>query len=137
MYAGSMISCFFFTVNEDKETGMIPVELSVCEISPEKVEKIASDPYTKCFDYDKIKVKLCLRTRKTGDSLVVFADGRSQSVKEYMINAKIPAGQRDRIPLLVSGDEVVWIVGYRASEKFRVTDETRRVLLVKATTNNI
>ena len=128
---------FFFTVNEDKETGMIPVELSVCEISPEKVEKIASDPYTKCFDYDKIKVKLCLRTRKTGDSLVVFADGRSQSVKEYMINAKIPAGQRDRIPLLVSGDEVVWIVGYRASEKFRVTDETRRVLLVKATTNNI
>ena len=55
-------------------------------------------------------------------------------MKEFMINAKIPAGQRDRIPLLVSGDEVVWIVGYRASEKFRVTDETRRVLLVKVIT---
>ena len=127
----------FLTENEEKETGMIPVELSVCEISPEKVEKIASDPYTKCFDYDKIKFKLRLRTRRSGDSLVVFSDGRSQSVKEYMINAKIPAGRRDRIPLLVSGDEVVWIVGYRASEKFRVTDETRRVLLVRAITNNI
>lgn len=124
----------FDTGNEEKGTGMIPAELSICEISLEKVKKIASDPYTKCFDYDKIKFNLRLRTRKPGDSLVVFSDGRSQSVKEFMINAKIPAGQRDRIPLLVSGDEVVWIVGYRASEKFRVTDETRRVLLVKVIT---
>lgn len=122
---------FFMENNADLQE-MLPIELSFEEISVEKFEKISSDPYTKCFDYDKINSKLCLRPRKTGDSLAVFSDGRSQSVKDYMINAKIPVGLRERIPLLVCGDEVIWVVGYRASEKFRVTKNTRRILLVKA-----
>ncbi len=107
-------------------------EVNWREISREIFEKIQFDQYTKCFDYDKIKGNLHLRTRKTGDRVSVFADGRTQSVKEYMINARIPAKMRDQIPLLISGDEVLWIVGYRASEALRVTDETRRILLVTA-----
>ena len=107
-------------------------EVTWSEISAEIYKKIRFDQYTKCFDYDMIKGNLHLRGRKTGDRIAVFADGRTQSVKEYMINARIPAKVRERIPLLVSGDEVLWIVGYRASEAFRVTDETRRILLVTA-----
>jgi len=107
-------------------------EVTWSEISEEIYKKIRFDQYTKCFDYDMIKDNLHLRGRKTGDRIAVFADGRTQSVKEYMINARIPAKARERIPLLVSGDEVLWIVGYRASEAFRVTGETRRILLVTA-----
>lgn len=107
-------------------------EVSWREISGEIYKKIRFDQYTKCFDYDMIKGNLHLRGRKTGDRIAVFADGRTQSVKEYMINARIPARDREQIPLLVSGDQVLWIVGYRASEAFRVTDETRRILLVTA-----
>ena len=107
-------------------------EVTWSEISEEIYKKIRFDQYTKCFDYDMIKDNLHLRGRKTGDRIAVFADGRTQSVKEYMITARIPAKARERIPLLVSGDEVLWIVGYRASEAFRVTGETRRILLVTA-----
>lgn len=107
-------------------------EVSWREISREFFEKIQFDQYTKCFDYDRIKGDLHLRTRQIGDRISVFSDGRTQSVKEYMINARIPARLRERIPLLMGGDAVLWIVGYRASEAFRVTDETRRILLVTA-----
>lgn len=122
----------FFIESDSENAQMLPITVSWSEISWEKFGKIQFDPYTKCFDYDKIKGKLCLRARKNGDSLVVFSDGRSQSVKDYMINARIPSRLRDRIPLLVCGDEVLWVVGYRASEKFRVTDNTQRLLLVTA-----
>jgi len=100
------------------------------EISRDFFEKIQFDQYTKCFDYDTIKGDLHLRTRQTGDRIAVFADGRTQSLKEYMINVRIPAQQRDQIPILFGGNEVLWIVGHRASERHRVTDETRRILLV-------
>lgn len=122
----------FFTERDEAEAGMLPVTVSWREISREKFEKIHFDPYTKCFDYDKIDDKLCLRTRKSGDRLAVFSDGRSQSVKDYMINARVPVRLRDRIPLLVCGDEILWVVGYRASERFRVTEATQRFLLVTA-----
>ena len=107
-------------------------EVTWSEISGEIYKKIQFDQYTKCFDYDMIKGNLHLRGRKTGDRIAVFADGRTQSVKEYMINARIPVKVREHLPLLVSGDDVLWIVGYRASEAFRVTDQTRRILLVTA-----
>lgn len=107
-------------------------EVNWREISREFFEKMQFDQYTKCLDYDKIKGDLHLRTRMTGDRIAVFADGRTQSIKEYMINARVPAHLRDRIPLLMGGDEVLWIVGCRASEAFRVTEDTRRILLVTA-----
>ena len=122
----------FYRETEGENGDMQPISVSLSEISRKKFEKMQFDPYTKCFDYDKIDSKLCLRTRKSGDKLAVFSDGRCQSVKDYMINARIPARLRDRIPLLVCGEEVLWVVGYRASEKFRVTGDTQRILLVTA-----
>lgn len=122
----------FFANDVPAPEGKTTFEVTWREISWEIFEKIQFDQYTKCFDYDKIKGDLYLRTRKTGDRITVFADGRTQSVKEYMINARIPAKERDQIPLLLSGEEVLWIVGYRAGEAFRVTEETRRILLVTA-----
>lgn len=122
----------FFAGDVSDNTENWDYEVTWSEISEEIFKKIQFDQYTKCFDYDMIKGNLHLRGRKTGDRIAVFADGRTQSVKEYMINARIPAKVRDDIPLLVGGDEVLWIVGYRASEAFRVTDETRRILLVTA-----
>lgn len=107
-------------------------EVNWREISREIFEKIQFDQYTKCFDYDTIKGDLHLRTRKTGDRIAVFADGRTQSIKEHMINERVPARLRDQIPLLMGGDEVLWVVGGRASEAFRVTEDTRRILLVTA-----
>ncbi len=122
-----------FSRGEDLSLEGTPVfEVSWREISREFFKKIQFDQYTKCFDYDTIKGDLHLRTRRTGDRIVVFADGRTQSIKEYMINERIPARLRDQIPLLMGGDEVLWIVGGRASEAFRVTEDTRRILLVTA-----
>lgn len=122
----------FLAADDENRQGDGGFSVDWKEISGEVFQKIQFDQYTKCFDYDRIKGNLHLRTRKSGDRIAVFADGRTQSVKEYMINERIPAQLRGRIPLLMCGDEVLWIVGYRANEIYRVTEETRRFLLVTA-----
>lgn len=94
-------------------------------------EKNPQNSCAKWFDYDKIKTGLSLRTRRTGDYFQAFSDGRRQTVKACMINRKIPSGERGRIPVFADGSHVLWIVGVRDSEGFRVTEETRQVLEIR------
>ena len=81
------------------------------------------------FDYDRIEEPVNLRYRETGDYLYVSTDGRMrQSLKALMINEKIPAEKRGRMPLVASGSEILWIPGLRTGERCRIGQETRRLL---------
>jgi tRNA(Ile)-lysidine synthase len=88
--------------------------------------------YTKCFDYDKIKIMPVLRTRASGDRIVMDAAGREQKLKKYFINEKVPQTERGQIPLLADGSHILWIVGWRISEAYKVTEQTKQVLIVRA-----
>ena len=92
--------------------------------------KIIKSDCVKYFDYDTIKCKLCLRTRQSGDYFIMDKEGRHKSLKRYFIDEKIPAVQRDHILLLAEESHVLWILGGRISEAYKVGPETRRVLAV-------
>lgn len=61
----------------------------------------------------------------------MLKDGGRKTVKSYMIDEKIPKARRDEIPLLADGNHILWIVGYRISEYYKITDDTKEVLQVK------
>jgi len=92
--------------------------------------EVPQKTYTKWFDYDKIKKSLVLRTRQTGDYIYV-AEGQRQTVKAYMINAKIPAAFRNEIPMIADGNHVLWMIGHRISSFYKITNQTKRVLEVE------
>lgn len=87
--------------------------------------------YTKCFDYDKIKEHIFLRTRKRGDYLEINREGGRKSLQDYLVNEKVPKKDRERIPVLADGSHVLWVAGKRISEYYKVTKETKRVLKVQ------
>ena len=98
------------------------------------IEKVQSNKenipdllYTKWFDYDKIN-KLVLRNRLPGDYIIVNDKGGKKKLKDYFIDQKIPREKRDEILLIADGSHVVWIVGYRISEYFKVTNETKQII---------
>ncbi|MCM1551066.1 MAG: tRNA lysidine(34) synthetase TilS [Butyrivibrio sp.] len=90
--------------------------------------------YTKWFDYDKIKESPVLRTRVQGDYLTI-RDGQGRlchkKLKDYMVTEKIPAAKRERLLVLAEGSHVLWLVGYRISEYYKVGENTKRVLQVQ------
>lgn len=75
-----------------------------------------------------------VRTRQTGDYLSI-ADGRGgmlhKSLKSFLVDQKIPRTERDRLPLLAEDDHILWVVGYRISEYYKVTENTKRILEVQ------
>ncbi len=95
-------------------------------------EKIPRKTYTKWFDYDKIKDVVLLRSRKPGDYLITDADGGHKSLKKLFIDEKVPLSERDGICLLADGDHILWVVGGRISEAYKVTEDTKRILQVRA-----
>ena len=97
----------------------------------EKEQNIPQNRYTKWFDYDKITTSLLLRTRRQGDYLTIDEAMHTKTVKQYMINEKIPKMQRDSMHLLADGSHVLWIPGYRISQKYKVEESTERILEVR------
>ena len=95
--------------------------------SNKKGMEIPKNQYTKWFDYDKMKGALCLRFREPGDYMTLAGGGR-KSIKSFMIDEKIPRDRRGKIPVLADGKHIVWIVGYRISEYYKVTEDTRTVI---------
>lgn len=100
------------------------LELSL--VNKEKVGRIEENQYTKYFDYDKISNCLTLRNRKQGDYLTINGAGQRKSLKEYMIQEKIAAPMRNRIPLLADGNHIMWVIGHRISAYYKVTKHTKR-----------
>ena len=110
--------------------------LEATSLSSEEMAELSLENfYTKAMDYAKIKQSPLLRTRKTGDYLYIRgADGElhRQSVKDYMINAKIPASCRDRLQLVADGAHCLWLIGFRMSDAVKLGQDTRQVLVLEA-----
>lgn len=101
----------------------------------EKEQKITENQYTKWFDYDKIKGTLSVRTRQPGDYLSLPGGGK-KPVNRYFIDQKVPVARRAEISLLAEGNHVLWIIGYRISEYYKITEDTKTILQVTANGGN-
>lgn len=63
---------------------------------------------------------LTVRTRRPGDRIRPLGMKGSKTLQDLLVDAKVPAEQRDHLPLVVVDDEVVWVPGYRVSRAFAV-----------------
>lgn len=94
-------------------------------------QKICEKKYTKWLDYDKMKYDISVRTRREGDYLIVNSAGQRKKISRCMIDEKIPRELRDEIPLAAVGNEILWLVGGRINERYKITSETKNVLEIK------
>ena len=85
-----------------------------------------------CFDYDQLAVPLAVRTRRAGDRLRPFGMQGAKKLKKLLGELRISAGDRDRVALVVSGGEIIWVAGYRRCQAAPVTEQTRRMLILEA-----
>ena len=84
--------------------------------------------YTKCFDYDKIKGDLVIRNKKDNDTIVINDKGNRQKLKKYFISEKIQKDERKKVLIIADEEDVLWIIGHRISEKYKITDSTQKIL---------
>lgn len=94
-------------------------------------QRISKETYKKMFDYDKIRGRLQLRTRKAQDKLSIDESGKHKSLRRFFIDEKIPREQRERFPILADEEGILWLLGRRIGAKYKVDMTTKQILLVE------
>ena len=92
------------------------------------VKNLSQNSCIRWFDYDKIAENVMVRFKEEGDFLVISPEGDKKKLKKYFVDNKIPSDKRGGIPLVVSGNDVLWIIGYRTGEGARITKSTKKLL---------
>jgi tRNA(Ile)-lysidine synthase len=89
------------------------------------------DDFTAYLDPAKSGDRLTVRARKKGDRFQPLGLSQTKKLGEFMIDAKIPQAWRGRVPLVCSGEQILWVVGWRLDERAKVGAETKRVLRLR------
>jgi tRNA(Ile)-lysidine synthase len=96
----------------------------------DKLEEIA-DKNTAVFDFEEIVVPLKIRQRREGDFFYPAGFGRKKKLHDFFVDEKVPREMRDSVPIITSGEDIIWIAGYRMDERFRAKEGTKKFLVMK------
>jgi tRNA(Ile)-lysidine synthase len=80
------------------------------------------------MDYEAMHLPLAVRNLKPGDRMQPLGMAGTKKLNAFFIDEKIPRRQRDKIPLLIDRQSVLWVVGIRMSERVKIMPETKKVL---------
>lgn len=97
----------------------------------DKFKDLYGLPDIALLDYQSLQFPLKMRNFRPGDRFRPLGVKGTQKLKEFFIDHKIPKFERPGIPLLISGEMIAWIVGYRIDERVKVTEKTQRILKVE------
>ena len=87
------------------------------------------------LDADRFSHELVVRSWKPGDYFFPYGmGGRRKKLQDFFSDAKIHQAERSTVPLVVAPEGILWVGGYRSDHRFRVTEETRHVAVVRIRT---
>ena len=89
---------------------------------------ISKKEYTKMLDCDKINNTLVLRNPRPDDYIVINEAGNRKKLSRFFTAQKVERDLRRSIPVVADGNEIVWIVGMRLSERYKIGAKTREVI---------
>ncbi|MGH4118253.1 tRNA lysidine(34) synthetase TilS [Clostridium sp.] len=122
---------YALNVNMENLIHSLDKVVSIHTMSKLEFNEVKTNDYIKYFDYDKIQKPLILRYRKDGDKFMPLGMTGNKKLKDLLMDLKIPKAQRNKIPLICSGDDIAWVVGHRVSEKFKISKDTKNILQIR------
>jgi len=91
--------------------------------------KIPTESENAALDFDKLCFPLKIRKWEKGDKFYPLGMKRSKKISDFLIDNKVPIPDKKHIYVLVSGDVIAWLIGYRLDERFKVTRGTKKLYL--------
>ncbi len=88
------------------------------------------------FDGAKLSFPIKIRYRKNGDSFKPLGMNTSKKIKDFFIDQKVDRYKRDKIPMLLAKDDIIWVVGLRSSEDYKVDPSTRKIIKIEVENGN-
>ncbi len=115
-------------------------ELTISEVGmmiKSSIENAGGDPaegkFTVLLDAEKVKFPLSIRSREKGDFFYPLGFGKRKKLQDFFVDEKISRYKRDEVPIVKSGNDIIWVAGLRADHRYGVTENTKKVLRLAIT----
>jgi tRNA(Ile)-lysidine synthase len=116
-----------YFITENKTEINIPFQLKISKIKLNSDFQVSKEKNCIHVDASRLSFPLHLRRWNEGDSFFPFGMNKRKKVSDFFIDNKLSIIEKEQSWLLLSGDEIVWVVGQRMDNRYRVTDETTDV----------
>ena len=90
---------------------------------------ITDDPFSESFDFDKLRFPLLLRNWHKGDKFIPLGMKNFKKLSDFFIDEKISISEKDTTWLLFSESNLVWVIGKRIDDRFKVTSKTKKTYI--------
>ncbi len=118
-----------YFLHEETDTMTRPLRLK-CKTSTEEEYTLTPDPSTAALDFHKLTFPLTLRKWQTGDAFVPLGMQNRKKLSDLFSDLKLSLPEKERVWVILSGEQIVWVVGYRIDNRYRITEQTRTVFSI-------
>lgn len=84
-----------------------------------------------CLDAGEITFPLTIRKKEDGDYFHPLGMDGKKKLSDFLIDGRFSLPDKEKILVMKSGDRIAWVIGYRIDNRFRITETTKRVLMIK------
>ena len=115
------------------ETGQVyePIDLEWMILPRNSSFKIPADPDIACLDPERIEFPLLLRQWKKGDYFCPLGMQKHKKLSDFLIDEKVSLADKDTTWILQSADDIVWVIGHRIDDRYKITEDSRKILMLK------
>ncbi len=92
--------------------------------------KIPKDNNIAVLDIEKLKFPLIIRRWEYGDSFYPLGMNQKKKLSDFFIDKKIPTIQKRNILVLLSGKDIVWVIGYRIDNRYKILSNTENIMQI-------
>ena len=117
-----------FYLEEGREELTSPVHLKVGVIQRKDSFKIPDSPLVACIDYSKLQFPLVIRKWQQGDYFKPLGMNGFKKISDFFIDLKLSLPQKENIWMITNGEQVVWIIGRRLDDRYKITSATQTIL---------
>lgn len=121
-----------FVLNNLTEIRKNPLIHSVRTTAVSGNFRIPANPGIACIDLHKVSFPIILRNWHHGDFFYPLGMNRKKKLSDYFVDRKFSMLEKERTTVLESAGRIVWIVGERIDNRFRITGSTKKALIIKA-----
>ena len=117
-----------YEINVPGEVAIVGSGVVIKASFEEEGEDFGDGKSSVLLDATNMSFPLKIRPRIQGNCFYPYGFGKRKKLQDFFVDEKVPRDERDAIPIIVSGNDIVWIAGYRGDERFKVTEGTERFL---------
>lgn len=121
----------FFLINQEQGSLIYPLRMQMEVMRDLKFVNISKSKNIAMLDFDLLKFPLVLRKWRQGDSFVPFGMKKEKKLSDYFTANKYSLIDKENQWILCSEEKIIWIVGERIDDRFRISNTTKNILKIE------